>query len=175
MNKIGVFVGRLSPLHIGHEKIIDKMIEYCGLENCIVFIGSSASPLSWRVLFSYNDRERWLRRLYGKDIRIVGMPDVLLSDTQWLEMLDDYINAIFPEEKDVVFYGGCSEDVRFFYEHGRRKVNIVNREELPVSATQVREMLLQGMDISGVVNPKIAKEVKEVFHKQLKKLDELRG
>ena len=176
MGATGVFVGRVSPPHVGHQKIIDKMITDCGVDNCVVFIGSSVSPLSWRVLFSYEDRKRWLRRLYGKDLRIVGMPDNMNGDVQWIEMLDDYLNAIFPgRSNSTIFYGGSREDIEFFYTHGSRLVNIVDRFELKVSATQVREMLLQNMDIKDVVDPKIAKEVKEVFRKQLKKLDEMRG
>ena len=175
MKNIGVMVGRFSPLHLGHQRTIDKMVADKGIENCLVLIGSSVSPLSWRVLFPYEDRARWLRRIYGKNLKIVGMPDVLSSDVHWLSMLDDYINAVFPGEKEVTFYGGSQEDIEFFYTHGKRKVYICDRTEYPISATKVRQMLLNGDPITDVVDPSIGKEVIEVFHKRLKQLDELRG
>ena len=174
--KYGIFVGRVCPLHLGHQKIIQKMIDDCGVDNCLMFIGSSNASLSWRVLFPYMRRRNWVKRIF-KQLKVIGIPDCVNNDTEWFMMLDDYITSVFPEarKEDIIFYGGKQEDVIFFYSHENRNVEIVNRYELPISATQVREMLLLNLDISTVVDPRIAKEVKEVFHKQLKKLDQLRS
>lgn len=170
-NSIGVFIGRLSPIHLGHQKIIEKMITNHGNENSIIFIGSCNSPLSIRVPFSYRDRSRWVRRIF-KDIRIIGMPDVDIGDIAWLEMLDDYISAVFPG-KTPYFYGGSIEDVKFFYEHGNRKVIICDRQELAISATNVRKLILLGESIETIVDTRISKEVVEVFNKAMKRLDVL--
>ena len=174
--KYGIFVGRCAPLHLGHQKIIQKMIDDCGVNNCLMLIGSSNTPLSWRVLFPYMRRRNWVERIF-KQLKVIGIPDCVNNDTEWFMMLDDYITSVFPEarKEDIIFYGGKQEDVIFFYSHENRSVEIVNRYELPISASQVREMLLLNLDISTVVDPRIAKEVKEVFHKQLKKLDQLRS
>ena len=170
-NNIGIFVGRMCPMHIGHQAIISQMIEDCGVENCIIFVGSSNAKISWRVPFSYRDRSRWAKRLF-KGIRIVGMPDLEGNDQAWLEMLDDYINAIFPG-KSPIFYGGSTEDIVFFYENGSRKVKIVDRKDIPITATNVRILMLQGLSISDVVDKRIEKEVREVFTSNMKKLEKL--
>lgn len=171
---IGITVGRFCPLHLGHQRIIKQMINDVGPKNSLIMIGSSNSPISWRVLFDYVDRRRWIKRIFP-DIRVIGMPDAPNNDSMWFTMLDDYISSIFSniKNREVIFYGGCSEDVDYFYSHNR-KVKIVDRQEVKISGTNVREMLLQNISIENFVDKRILKEVKEIFDKQLKKLDELR-
>lgn len=177
MNKIGVFIGRMVPIHKGHQRIIQTMIDDCGIDNCQVLIGSSNAPLSWRVLFPYKKRSVWVKRLFP-GVRIMGIPDTYVpDDNEWLMYVDDCLASVFPGAgiKDFVFYGGSSEDVVWFYEHGNRHIKIVDREQYPVSATKVRQMLLNGMPIDEVVDKRIAKEVVEAFTSQLDKLDKLGG
>jgi nicotinamide mononucleotide adenylyltransferase len=166
----GIFLGRVSPPHLGHSKIIDQMISECGIENSLVILGSAGSPISFRMLFPYADRRRWIKRLY-RDIKIVPMPDCG-SDAEWLEMLDDLIRAIYPNDL-ITFYSGSQEDVAFFNGSGYT-IKICDRQEHGLSATKVRQLLLNSDDISKVVDPRIAKEVIEVFNKQLKKYDAMR-
>ena len=72
--KYGIFVGRVCPLHLGHQKIIQKMIDDCGVDNCLMLIGSSNAPLSWRVLFPYMRRRNWVKRIF-KQLKVIGIPD----------------------------------------------------------------------------------------------------
>ena len=177
MNKYAIVVMRCSPPHKGHQKVIQKMIDDCGVENCLLLIGSSNAPLSWRVLFPYYKRRAWIKRLF-KDLKVIGIPDTIdANDSEWFDMLDDYISAVFPDadNSNITFYGGSRDDVSWFYTHGKRHVEIVNRETYPISATKVRQMLLNGMSIDEVVDKRIVKEVVEAFNSNLEKLDKLRG
>lgn len=175
MTKYGVLVGRFSPLHLGHEKIIQNMIDDCGIDNCVVLIGSANATLRFRTPFDYKTRNRWIRRIFP-DLRLGPIGDFAGDDRQWFLMLDDILQLSFPGvnvQNDITFYGGKEEDVNFYYNCGRQ-VKIVDRNVLPISATNVRRLLLLGEEIESIVNPKIASEVKEIFNKQVKKLDDLR-
>lgn len=167
-NNVGIFLGRFCPLHLGHMKIIQKMIDNHGLDNCMVLIGSCNS-FSISVPFSYSDRRRWILRLF-KGLKVIGIPDVS-SDNEWLTLLDDYIRVGFGKEVEPVFYGGSIKDVEFYYTHGNKKVEIVDRHELELSATNVRRLMLLGEKIDSVVDPRIAKEVVEIFNGSVKKLE----
>jgi phosphopantetheine adenylyltransferase len=184
MAKIGVVAGRFCPPHAGHMRVIGRMVEECGVDRSLVIIGSCASPLSFRVLFGYSDRKRWLRRVLPKGLRIIGTPDYPGDDPLWVEVMFDQVSAIFPEvvgpradyhpgPVEVVFYGGSEEDVAVVSRAGFATA-IVDRNGQPCSATNVRQLLLNEEPVSKFVDKRIEKEVVEIFRKQLKKLDELR-
>jgi cytidyltransferase-like protein len=100
------FVGRMNPIHLGHERLIDGMIAAFGIENSTVILGSSNAPTTLRHYFSYEDRRDFVRTLYPT-IRVIGIPDYR-TDAEWMIALDDLI-----ESKDGLgnankaqFYGG---------------------------------------------------------------------
>ncbi|KKR84025.1 MAG: hypothetical protein UU31_C0011G0003 [Candidatus Uhrbacteria bacterium GW2011_GWA2_41_10] len=163
----GVFLGRICPLHLGHEAIIEKMIETCGIENCLVIIGGSNATLSLRYFFSYAERRQFLRAVFP-GIKVVGLPDFKEDNNQWFTALDDILTLGGFDPKEVRFFGGCEEDVEFFLEAGR-KVSIVNRFDgstPKISATEVRDALLQKRNLDGLLNPTIQQMVSEVFHRK---------
>ena len=171
---IGIYAGRFCPIHIGHMRIINSLINLYGPDNSLVFIGSCNAPISWRVLFTYADRRRWIKRLYP-NLKVMGIPDVPGNDSVWLQLIDDAIDCAFPyDSQNRIFFGGSQEDIEFFYESGRQ-IRIIDRDAVPVSATNVRQLLLMEEDITKFVDPRIANEVQDVFRKRLKMLDELRG
>jgi len=163
MKKFGVFVGRLCPIHLGHERTIERMIADCGVENCLLVVGSSNTPMSLRYFFNYQERRKFVKMIFPK-IKIVGLPDYN-NDGQWLLALDDLTNLANTKSLSVVYYGGCDEDVRYFTDDGR-KTKIVNRFDgstPKISATEVRDALIQNRNVSGLVNKKIEKEIKKLF------------
>jgi hypothetical protein len=102
------------------------------------------------------------------------MPDVPGNDAVWLQMIDDYIDVAFPHgSQNRTFFGGSQEDIEFFYDNGRQ-IEIVDRDAHPVSATSIRQLLLLEEPIQKFVDPRIAHEVRDIFHKRIKMLDELR-
>src|SRR5689334_4699388 len=141
MSEFGMFVGRVSPIHLGHERVIDHMIETHGIDDTMVVIGSSNTAPSMRHFFSYSDRRAFVKALYP-DIRVVGLPDYP-NDDEWLLALDDIVASTGRAAEDARFFGGCDEDVRFFTNAGR-SVTILNRFDgttPKISATEVRDCL----------------------------------
>ncbi len=151
-NKIGVFVGRFQPLHIGHTKIIDQMIDECGVEHVLILIGSVNEPVSFRCPFSYSDRYTWLRKLYPS-LTLCGLPDFHNDDGSWFFMLESLIKLKFGDDSGLnsnsVFYGGCQHDVDWYYDVGLN-VKLIDRCKL-ISATFIRDKMMLKQDIRAFV------------------------
>ena len=111
-NKLGVYLGRFSPFHVGHDVVVDTMVidfdfKY---EDVLLIIGSSTTQGSMRHMFDYSERRRWIKRVYP-DLNIVGLADFPSSNDIWFQMLVDIINLKGRRIEDCVFYTGCMEDV----------------------------------------------------------------
>jgi hypothetical protein len=109
--------------------------------------------------------------IYPEPFSIVGLPDYN-SDEVWLSALDDILLSVFGNEsisphRELVFFGGCEEDVEFFIKAGR-KVHIMNRFDgttPKVSATEIRDDLLYERSLEGKLPPVIIPSVQEEFKK----------
>lgn len=161
MKKSGAYIGRFNPVHLGHIKVIEEMIKNYGFDNSILVIGSSNTPQSLRHFFSYNERRNFIKKLFP-ELRIVGLPDYQ-NDQEWLRALDDILEIAGIDPKNVTFFGGCLEDLRFFDEDGR-DCTILNRFEMgKISATEVRDALIHKRDLDGLVHKNIIPELGELF------------
>lgn len=161
----GVFLGRLSPIHLGHEQVIDHMMDTCGPDNSTIIIGSSNTPTSMRHFFTYEERRDLVKRLYP-DARVMPLPD-FSTDQEWMVALDDLLEGANGKEHSgkVRFFGGSDEDVQFFLDAGR-DVKILNRFDgttPKISATEVRDSLLHERSLEGLLNPTIEEFVVKLF------------
>lgn len=159
----GVFVGRFCPLHLGHEAVVEKMIDECGDARSLLVIGSANAGCSLRHFFSYEER-RFLLRLLFPSLKIVGLPDYA-TDAEWLLALDDLLHAANVSPDEVVFYGGCEEDIEFF-RAANRQIAILNRFDgstPKISATEVRDALIHDRPLAGLLNPTLHQPVRELF------------
>lgn len=172
--KIGVFVGRLCPIHIGHQTTIDEMLKDCGYDNSLIILGSVGQKATFRVLFSYMQRKNWIRNIYGQKLKVVGIPDFPNDNTSWLNMIDDLVYATFShlsaekaaslDDLDIIFYGGSVNDLDIFRDYGY-DIKVVDRTKMPVSATVIRDMALRGMDISSFIHQDIKDDFLYKFSK----------
>jgi len=165
--KIAVFVGRMCPIHVGHQSTIDQMIKDVGEENSLIILGSVGQKITFRVLFTYFQRKEWIRKIYNYNIRIVGVPDFPNDDISWKEMVFDQIYSAFGHLNDkfeIVFYGGSIKDVEIFHDVGAR-TKIVDRTKVPVSATVIRDLMLRGVDVTDFLHEKIHGDVVKKFAK----------
>ena len=72
--KTGLVIGRFQPIHIGHEKIINKALELC--DKVIVFVGSSDKSGTKDNPLSYDFRKGLLELIYGNNIEIYPLKDL---------------------------------------------------------------------------------------------------
>lgn len=171
-DKFGVMVGRFSPLHKGHERIINTMINTYSAGNVLIVIGSTNCTLNSRNFFTLEERKSFFKILYP-NIRIVGLQD-FHNIPKWLHSLDKLLvhNNINPHETK--FFGGSYKDVAFFVESGR-SVGIADRYEdswSKVSGTHVRQCLLSGRfkDLDLLLNSRIKDQVMRIFKNRYNQL-----
>lgn len=151
--KYNVYLGRFSPLHKGHEAVMNGIVAKYGSENLLIIIGSSTSHNN-RTPYTFDERSKMIRSVYP-DANIIGLPDIkpdrvfFKEDTneRWLKSIKDIeenMNAEF------TFFGGSEEDLAVLSREFKTEV-IVNRNADPekISATKVREAFESG-DIEKV-------------------------
>lgn len=161
MRYCNVLIARLCPIHLGHQAVIEAMGE-----GGLVILGSSNSPMSLRHFFNYTERQMFIHRLYP-NLPVVGLPDYQEDDT-WFEALEDILKAMGGEMRGVTFFGGCDEDVAYLKEVDLAVKVAVNRftEGSNISATQVRDALIYGRPLDGLVDTRIQNLVRETFKRR---------
>ena len=163
----GVYVGRFAPFHSGHCKVVGNMIKKYELENCLFVIGSCNASLSMRHLFSYEERREIIRSLYP-EAKVVGLPD-FPTDREWLLALDDILRIANIDPMTCEFQGGCLEDIEFFADAGRRYC-LTNRFDVntsvKISATEVRDCLIRGESLNGMVEPQVIPVIQGIFQRK---------
>lgn len=163
--KFGVYVGRFSPVHLGHQPLLEMLLQTFR-DKHLVCIGSCSHQISFRHLFTYPDRFAFIRALFP-DIRLVGLPD-FDSEPDWFHQLADTLALCGVTLSEATFIGGCHEDISFFVDRGYR-VKILNRfsgETPRISATEVRDALIERRSIEGLVDPRIIPMVTERFQER---------
>lgn len=149
MNKynIGLFHGRFEHIHKGHQKVLKIMFKEC--KKVVLLIGNSQAYGTYKDPFNVLERVELIKKIYGnkKNFIIGFFPD--LKDiprtkeeyARWGEWILSfcryYSNGKIP---DIVYSGGEAKTELLY---GKKKIKIkkIPREELPISATETKELL----------------------------------
>lgn len=163
--KFVVYVGRFNPVHLGHQAIINAIIE--SSPRHLILVGSCNNPVSYRHLFSFESRLNYLRTLcpQGSFAPLPDFPD----NESWFAAMDSLIELAGGNPKHALYIGGSKEDIEF-YGLFERETFIINRytgHTLPISASEVRDALIENRleDLSKLVDGKICKTLIEDFKK----------
>jgi len=98
MQKIGVFIGRFQPFHLGHQSVVYEIIAD-GLKPVIV-IGSANAPKSSRNPYSVAERRQMIEESFGHEfITILELNDYQ-EDADWIHKLKENL----PENTGVTVY-----------------------------------------------------------------------
>ena len=62
--KVGIYIGRFQPLHVGHLSIISHMCET--YEHIIILVGSANLPSSRKNPFDFDIRKQWLNQAFAE-------------------------------------------------------------------------------------------------------------
>lgn len=138
LEECALMVGRFQPLHKGHTKVIQNMIE----DNKHVVIGiGSKSTVNMRNPFSFSDRITMLYNVFGMRVRYVGLEDLNTSSKEkWCNYVMDRVQnqlGLRPEH----FYSGSLDDADYF-SPCFDDLQIVERDD--TSATRVRNKIWDG-------------------------------
>jgi len=142
-----VLLGRFSPIHKGHQMLINQMIKSFGEENCLILIGSSTS-YNQRTPFNFAARKRMIKILYPK-VKIYGIPDTKPAEEMFnYEYMQKWLMVIKKLErklqKKFVFCGGEAKDIEYLKNIFETKV-LINRVTTGenISATKIRKALIK--------------------------------
>ena len=141
----GIAVMRAQPLHIGHQKIIQTMLQTC--KAVTIVLGSVQECGTARNPFDYIMRKQMILNCFPQpQLHIIGVPDIN-NPLRWPYFVCEQIAQHFPHlpEPDVYFAG--SEYDAHWFEPKFSHIEIIDRNNpnVPfVSGTMVREMIAFG-------------------------------
>lgn len=153
--KCGLYIGRFQPIHIGHEAIIRQMLNEC--DTVIIAIGSAQESGTERNPFTFEQRADLIINVFYQYI-ISGRMSVIplrdrdnpSNDASWGDYVFRNIWDIMHRTPDVVYEGEETER-NTWYDNLNVEIVRVPRDNILVSATQVREAILKGASLSEVM------------------------
>ena len=142
--QLGITVGRFQAFHKGHQYMIDKAVALC--ESVGVFIGSSQESGTVKNPFSYETRERLLKKIYGDAIRVYPLPDIGVgNNSRWGDYVIDNVVAQCGEKPDLLVSGKEIRRIDWF--DSVKSLTIAELyvpKIIDISATQMRAFFLTG-------------------------------
>ena len=165
----GVMIGRFCPVHLGHEAMIKHMLCDYPADHIVIIVGSVSKPISFRNIFSFKERASFLMKVIPYECNVIGLSDFPTNE-EWIFTLDNLLKYGGIDPKNATFYGGCKEDMEVLIGAGKsiRTFNRFDGSTPKISATELRDALLNDRYIHQMINEKIASEVREAFQNNWK-------
>lgn len=146
--KSGIVVGRFQHIHIGHEKLINIGLKIC--KKLLVFITVSEGGENEKNPYTYEYRKSLLEIIYKDEINtgrliIKPMNDLIVLDKSWgMEVLNS-AKDILGHYPECIIYGKDKNILKCFPENMVENLTeiIVDRKALEISATEMRNFLLE--------------------------------
>ena len=170
--KHGLCIMRAQPFHIGHQKIINHMLEDC--ERVTVALGSIQEQGTSRNPFNYTTRKKMIQNVYRtrpeyERLKIIGLFDIN-NPAEWGEFVIDFMKESFPDlPLPEVYYAGSAYDAHWFKDHFKH-IELVDRtdQNFPfVTGTMVRDMIKFGdARWKNFVAPENYHIIEEYFNKK---------
>ena len=142
--ELGIIVGRFQTFHIGHEYIIDKAVGIC--DTVGVFIGSSQESGTFKNPFTYETRERIIKKVYGDRVVVYPLPDIGVgNNSAWGEYVLRNAKERFGKAPDLLVSG--KEERRIDWFDGIESISaseLYVPKIIDISATQMRDFFISG-------------------------------
>lgn len=176
-NKVGVFLSRMQPLHLGHLGMIDKALSEN--DKVIIIIGSSNKSKTIRNPINIELRRKILEEVLEnryskerKDIIVQDLPDWTSEDDteenlEWGRYLYYNIVAGGLEKEFTMYFSDEPEIIENWFEDKeiRKRINIktYKREEMfeAISSTKIRNAILN--NDKTYIERSVPKEVYKKF------------
>ena len=165
----GLICGRFHTFHKGHEKLINTGMLLC--DRLLILIGSSQECGTERNPFNITTREKMLREIYGDNpnIMLYGLADMTNENDicpEWGRYLLDNVDRYIYKNPELMIYGNDESRSQWFDKKDLANTTelIINRAELPISATLVRQYMIDDERKKWMecVNPKLHKMYDEL-------------
>lgn len=166
---VGLICGRFQTFHKGHEKLVETGLLLC--DRLLILVGSAQECGTERNPLNINTRTKMLKAIYGDDpnIMIYGLPDLTNENDirpEWGRYLLDNADRYIYKNPELMIYGNDESRSAWFAKEDLKYTTelIINRSELPISATMLRELMVRD-DRKGwmaLVNPRLHKMYDEL-------------
>lgn len=112
MRKVGIYIGRFQPFHMGHASIICQMVQE-GCDHLIILVGSaknSRTPKNpWTdaersIIIKTYIQEEFGGRRERPGCSVIGIPD-FLRDSDWEEHVQTIVNNLTYQNDKIILYG----------------------------------------------------------------------
>ena len=151
--RCGLYIGRLQPLHVGHESIIRRMLLEC--DHVIIAIGSAQESGTKRNPFTAEQRMDLICNVFYREIIHARMSIIPINDREnpsndasWGDYVFEQLAQHITLTPDVIYEG--EEDERStWYDNLGVEVVKVPRSLVKVAATELREVLGDSNDQLG--------------------------
>lgn len=140
---LAVFVGRFSPPHLGHLKVVETALDHA--DRVLVLAGSANRSRSIRTPFTVEERIEMLERMLGKHlgrVSVEALDDFMYNDYAWNAKVVSLV-SMYASAGDRVALVGHSKDgtsyyLREFPQWG--SINVPNFRG--IDSTKIREQYL---------------------------------
>lgn len=151
----GMILGRFQGMHIGHVQMIEKALATC--EHVLIMVGSSQESFTVRNPFTCKVRMDIIRTAFKEELDdgrlVLAHIDDMTNENdhtyEWgdyvmhrIQMWKNYFNI--SGELDLLITGEEEDRKKWFRPEEVQKVNqlVLSRQEVPVSATMMRQFLI---------------------------------
>ena len=127
---------RLQPLHNGHKKIIDTMLQE---NNQVILLIGSINKKDNKNPYSFEKRLKMVKKIYSdaihsKKLIVRGIKDIN-NPPKWVDYVKDTVHCPFD-----IYYCGNGQDGDLFQKKGI-KIKQFDRNILPISGTLIRKKI----------------------------------
>lgn len=149
--KTGIIVGRFQHIHNGHEKIINIGRNLC--DKLVIFIGSYKEEISLRNPYDFEYRKYLISKIYKEDLENGSIVIYPLKDLKnkhelspaWGIYVIQNATSILKTSPECIIYGKDKDIFKCFDKDTVKNITevLVDRNKFNISATKMRELLLQ--------------------------------
>ena len=149
MQKIGVYIGRLQPLHKAHLAAINVALSK--VDHLAIVLGSACQAKTVKNPWTTDEREKMIRSCLTKEdnerVSVVSAKDYFYNDNFWLSALQSALSKVIDlddENGDVTLFGH-DKDRSTFYLHLFPMWKFEDTGNLgDIDATRVRSLFFTG-------------------------------
>lgn len=144
----GLIVGRFQTFHKGHQSLVETGLNLC--DRLFILVGSSQESGTERNPYNISTRMSIIREVYpDKDrVHIYALRDLTNENditVEWGRFVLENVDRYIYKAPELMIYGNDEARSRWFDTEDIKNTAefIIPRSRLPISATQLREMMVR--------------------------------
>ena len=141
-----VFIGRMAPLHKGHEHIINTALE--NANEVIIVLGSSFAARSFRNPFTFEERKAIIKAAFPQDnVKVVPVSDYPYDDNKWVAAVQSAVMSsvkFTPDPARIALIGHKKDETSYYLNLFKQWDSIAVGNIDGINSTQIREALFVG-------------------------------